>query len=55
MLSIAVDRRLESPRWKEVVEPAPGRFMHHLELNAISDIDEEVTHWLRSAWEQADA
>jgi hypothetical protein len=42
-----------SPRWKEIVEPAPGRFAHHLELYAASDIDAEVKDWLRAAWEAA--
>lgn len=31
-----------SPRWKEIVEPAPGRFTHHLELHSEKDIDAEV-------------
>ncbi len=45
--------RAESPCWKQVVEPAPGRFTHHLELYAVTDIDEEVRDWLREAWEAA--
>ncbi len=43
-----------SPRWKSIVEPAPGRFTHHLELYSIADIDEEVRHWLRQDWETAE-
>jgi isopentenyl diphosphate isomerase/L-lactate dehydrogenase-like FMN-dependent dehydrogenase len=39
-----------SPRWKEIVEPARGRFMHHLELYSTQDLDAEVTAWLRKAW-----
>lgn len=39
-----------SPRWKEVVEPRPGRFTHHLELYCVADIDDEVRRWLRDAW-----
>jgi hypothetical protein len=42
-----------SPRWKEVVEPRPGLFTHHLELHAPGDIDSEVMNWLRAAWESA--
>jgi uncharacterized protein DUF5655 len=42
-----------SPRWKEIVEPAPGRFTHHLELNDTTDIDEEVSDWLQRAWKVA--
>ncbi len=53
VLTLSFDRRDSSPRWKEIVEPAPGRFTHHLELRAASDIDGEVRAWLRAAWEAA--
>lgn len=50
VLSVALARRDDSVRWKQVVEPAPGRFMHHLEVWEESDIDEDVRAWLREAW-----
>lgn len=53
VLSISLPRRDESPRWKEVVEPARGRFIHHLELYADGDIDDEVRAWLQEAWDAA--
>ena len=53
VLSLSFPQRHPSPRWKEIVEPAPGRFMHHLEIYSVDDIDDEVNHWLRSAWEIA--
>ena len=53
VLSVALPRRDPSPRWKEVVEPAPGRFMHHLELRRPDEVDAEVEAWLREAWEAA--
>jgi hypothetical protein len=40
-------------RWKQIVEPAPGRFTHHLELHTASEIDDEVRRWLQEAWEAA--
>lgn len=49
VLSIALRRRIESPRWKEVVEPKPGQWMHHLEIRDASDVDQEVTGWLHEA------
>ena len=49
-LSLSLPVRDVSPRWKEVVEPSPGRFMHHLELRNRSDLDDEVRHWLRQAY-----
>lgn len=53
VLSVSLRRRDGSPRWKEVVEPHPGRFMHHLELRDPSEIDAEVRGWLAEAWESA--
>jgi hypothetical protein len=49
VLSIALPRRLESPRWKEVVRPAPRAWMHHLELHSVLDLDGEVVGWLDEA------
>jgi hypothetical protein len=51
VLTLSFDHRDGSPRWKEIVEPAPGRFTHHLELRTASEIDGEVRAWLREAWE----
>lgn len=42
-----------SPRWKEVVQVAPGRYTHHLELYRPEDVDAEVRNWLHQAWEAA--
>jgi hypothetical protein len=50
VLTLGFRHRDPSPRWKEIVEPYPGRFTHHLELYSASDIDEEVRNWLRGAW-----
>ena len=49
----AAGGRDHSPRWKQVVEPAPGRFTHHLELRSVDEVDDEVGGWLREAWEAA--
>lgn len=51
VLSFDLPGRHPSPRWKEIVEVRPGRFMHHLELWTIDDLDAEVQGWLRHAWE----
>ena len=49
VLSVALPRRDTSSRWKQVVEPSPGRFMHHLGLQERSDLDEEVRAWIQEA------
>jgi hypothetical protein len=53
VLTLSFPSRDPSPRWKQVVEPAPGRFTHHLELRSPLDIDDQVCDWLRAAWETA--
>jgi hypothetical protein len=53
VLTIGLRRHDTSPRWKEVVEPYPGRFIHHLELHSAADIDEEVRALLAEAWNLA--
>ena len=51
VLSVFLRERDPSPRWKEVIEAAPGRFTHHLELRELDEVDEEVRGWLRRAWD----
>lgn len=53
VLTLSFARRKDSPRWKEIVEPAPGRFTHHLELYSEAEIDHEVRGWLQEAWAAA--
>jgi hypothetical protein len=53
VLSLALPFRDPSPRWKQVVEPYPGRFMHHLELREPNEIDDQVRIWLKRPWDNA--
>jgi hypothetical protein len=53
VLTLSLRQRDRSPRWKEIVEPYPGRYTHHLELYSVDDIDDEVGAWLREAWTAA--
>ncbi len=53
VLSVALQRADVSPRWKQVVQPAPGRFMHHLQLCSAADVDDQVRAWLEEAWAAA--
>jgi hypothetical protein len=50
VLSIALDHEVQSPRFAQVLEPAPGRWMHHLEIRTVDEVDDEVTGWLADAW-----
>ncbi len=49
VLTLSFRYRDSSPRWKEIVEPVPGRFTHHLELYAPADVDDEVRALLKAA------
>jgi hypothetical protein len=49
VLSIVLPQRIASERFKEVVNPAPGVWMHHLELHSMADLDDEVAGWLGEA------
>ena len=53
VVSIALTRRDPSPRFKEVTEVAPGRWMHHLEVRGVADLDAEVDAWLAEAADAA--
>lgn len=53
VLSIALGREDTSPRWKQVVSPSPGSWMHHLEVGSPEDVDGEVAGWLLEAAERA--
>lgn len=53
VLTVYLHRRDGSPRWKEVVEPAAGRFTHHLELRSPGDVDAQVAEWLAEAYAEA--
>ena len=46
VLTMVFPYKHPSPRWKEIVEPRPDSFTHHLELHTIADIDSEVERWL---------
>ena len=53
VLTIASDHRIESPRWKEVVEVRPGLVTHHLELYEAADLDAHVADWPADAYRAA--
>jgi hypothetical protein len=55
VLSVVLERCDTSPRWKEVVHPAPRRWQHHLEVRTTQDIDDEVRAWLHEAAQAAGA
>lgn len=53
VLSIALPREIASPRFKQVVHPSPGTWMHHFELRDATQLNDEVCGWLVEAWHAA--
>ena len=53
VLSIALGRAVDLPRFKEVDRVSPAQWMHHLEIRDPDAIDEPVVAWLREAADRA--
>ena len=53
VVSIALGRRVDSARFKEVVQVSPRHWMHHLEVRSAEDLDEQVAVWLAEAAREA--
>ncbi|MCM6778797.1 DUF5655 domain-containing protein [Nocardia sp. CDC159] len=53
VLSIALPHELTSARFKEIAHPAATTWMHHLELRAPGEVDDEVRAWLAAAYDRA--
>jgi hypothetical protein len=50
VLSLALERVDPDPRWKQVVDVGRGRWMHHLEVRAVAELDAQVDGWLEEAY-----
>lgn len=50
VLSIALPYELVSDRFKEIARPAPTVWMHHIELDGVADVDDEVAALLAEAY-----
>ena len=54
VLSIALPRKVPSPRFRLVAHPLASVWMHHLELPDASSLDAEVASWLRESYDAAE-
>ncbi len=54
VLTLSFKQKVESNRWKEIIEPTQGQFTHHLEIWSEQDIDEKIIAWLRASYEDAE-
>lgn len=55
VVTLGLNRRLDSPRVAVAVEPYPGRWTHHFLLTEEDQIDGELLGWLREAWDFAES
>jgi hypothetical protein len=53
VISVALAREDDSPRWKQVAHPSTRIWMHHLEVSTPDELDEEVRGRLAEAYEAA--
>lgn len=49
VVTMGLNRRLDSPRVAVAVEPYPGRWTHHILLTTAEEIDGELMGWLEEA------
>jgi hypothetical protein len=50
VVSFSLGERINDPRIAQVVELAPGRWMHHVIIEMESDLSEDVKGWLKQAF-----
>ena len=55
VVTVGLNRRLDSPRVAVASEPYPGRWTHHVLVTEADQIDEELMGWLREAWNFAES
>ncbi len=53
VVSFGLNRREDDPRIVEAVEPYPGRWTHHVIVESVQDIDEQLMEWIREAYDFA--
>ncbi len=54
VVTLGLNRRLDSSRIEAVSEPYPNRWTHHLLLSDVKELDEELLSWLKEAAAFAD-
>lgn len=49
VVTIGLDRKLQSQRIEIATEPYPNRWTHHLLLSNIQEVDDELLSWIKEA------
>lgn len=53
VLSFSLGKEIRDPQVVEVVQPYPGRFMHHVIIGRDTDFSAMAKHWLADAYKFA--
>lgn len=53
IVTFGLSHRLESRRIMQAVEPYPNRWTHHVIVEDVDEIDQELMGWIREAYEFA--
>jgi hypothetical protein len=48
---VVLTRRLDSPRFRRIDALTPRCYVHHFRIESLSELDDEVKHWLREAYQ----
>ncbi len=51
LVTVGLNRKLDSPRVAVAVEPYPGRWTHHIPVSEPEELDGELLSWLLEAYE----
>lgn len=51
LVTVGLNRQLDSPRVAVAVEPYPGRWTHHIPISEPEELDGELFSWLLEAYE----
>jgi len=50
VLSFGLDHPIDHPRIVSAVKPYPNRWTHHVIIEKITDLDQEILDWLQQAY-----
>lgn len=50
LLSVGLSHKKESPRVRVSTEPYPNRWTHHILLESLEDLDDDLWEWLAEAY-----
>lgn len=51
LVSFGLSYQKQSPRIAQSVEPYPGRWTHHVPIQTVEEIDEELMNWIDEAYQ----